>query len=72
MTKFIYSDVINGNALIEAWEIDGIEVDVCAHMDDVRENLRLMGDGDGEVFERILEVPDELVELIIEEYGCRL
>lgn len=41
-------------------------------MDDVRGYLRDMGDQDGEVFERVLEIPDELVDQIAEEYGCLL
>lgn len=70
MTKFIHADMVNGNRLIDAGEIDGIEVDKCVDMNDVRRCLRYMGDQEGEIFERVLEIPDELVDQIAKEYGC--
>lgn len=69
--KYIYSDMINGNSLITEDDINGIKVDVCGDMGDVRMYLKDMGLEDGETFERVLQVPDDLVDLIDDEYGVK-
>ena len=69
--KYIYADMINGNSLINEDDINGIKVDVCGDMVDVRMYLKDMGLEDGETFERVLQVPDDLVDLIDDEYGVK-
>ena len=69
MNTYIYADMVNGNRIINASEIDGIEIDKCQTMDDVRAHLKDMGAVEGEAFERVLEVPNALAEVINEEYG---
>lgn len=67
---YIYADMVNGNSIISADDIE-LPVDKCESMEDVRAYLRDMGLEDGEVFERVLEVPDTLVEQIDDEYGVK-
>ena len=69
--KYIYADMIDGNSLINEDDINGIKVDVCGDMADVRMYLKDMGLEDGETFERVLQVPDDLVDLIDDEYGVK-
>lgn len=69
--KYIYADMINGNSLITENDITDIKVDVCSDMSDVRMYLKDMGLENGETFERILQVPDDLVDLIDDEYGVK-
>lgn len=66
---YVYADCVNGNSLVSESDINGVEVDDCTSMDDVRRYLQDMGDAKGEVFERVLKVPAYLVESIDEEYG---
>lgn len=68
---FIHADLNNGLTLIEASDIDGVDVDSCKDIEDVRTCLNCMGDEDGEVFESVLEVPESLLDAIHEEYGVR-
>ena len=69
--KYIYADMVNGNSLINESDIGDIKVDVCSDMIDVRMYLKDMGLDDGETFERVLQVPDDLVEIIDNEFGVK-
>ena len=68
--KYLYADMINGISLIEENEIE-IAVDVCHDMTDVRVYLKDMGLDDGDTFERVLQIPDDLLDDIDAEYGVR-
>ena len=70
-TVYIYADMVNGCRVITFADIEeiSISVDQCDSLDDVRHYLKDMGDGEGETFERVLEVPVHMVNDMKEEFA---
>ena len=60
----IYADKING-LMTDLPEIDGLTINFCQDMEGVRSYLN----DENCPFEMVLEVPNELVNLIDQEYG---
>lgn len=68
---FIHADIINGNALVAEGDILLIEENECKDMEDVRHYLSNMSFDDtaSKPFERLLKVPEDLLDTIDQEYG---
>ena len=64
--SFIYACFVRGLSHSEDGDIDNLPVDICENMEDVRSYLLDMG---YTTFERVLKVPENLIETIDSEYG---